>query len=689
MTEFSLRESPWWLILCLLVSLAVPLIYYFFLYKGGISRNRRVVLSLLRGSAVFIILLLLLSPFVTSSFRSVQKPLIVLAIDNSASLSASPRAAKPHQLREIAEALSDKLQDKAEVRRVTFGKNLSSDTALSATEKETNLSALFTGIDNAFEGRNLAATVLLSDGIYNSGENPLFVPSLSAHPVFCLALGDTTRHKDLALSAVRHNPKVFKGNSTGIRAEVLARSCKGEQVTLTLSENGKLIDSRVIACAAQEQVLSAAFSLTPSTGGIHEYECKVVPVQGEQNLQNNTRKFFIEVVEDRRNILLLADAPHPDIRVFERALSQQEAVKLDVQLAENFKGNFNAYQLVIFHNLPSLPAHTAWMQALQQSRKPALFVIGQKTQTGIFSRTAPGAGFPQGGWLEALPSLNPDFSLFTNEKSFSEQMAEMPPLQALYFQGNPVQGSQVLLYQKQGAVETRMPLLYYKSTGDGKYAYLCGEGIWKWSMLEYKQWGNHNLTQGLIQKSVQYLISEESSEPLQLLYETRIRENENILMDARLFNQSREMVNEPELNVSFTGNKRTYSFTFTKSENGYHLDAGFLAPGKYTVEAQVTLGGKKLTRSGVLVVEPVFAELSDLVANHNLLSQISKKSGGKLFYDGQETALADAILEASDIKPVSFYKKELKELISFPVLLLLLVILLTAEWFLRKQWGTI
>jgi hypothetical protein len=89
------------------------------------------------------------------------------------------------------------------------------------------------------------------------------------------------------------------------------------------------------------------------------------------------------------------------------------------------------------------------------------------------------------------------------------------------------------------------------------------------------------------------------------------------------------------------------------------------------------------------VVEPVFAELSDLVANHNLLSQISKKSGGKLFYDGQETALADAILEASDIKPVSFYKKELKELISFPVLLLLLVILLTAEWFLRKQWGTI
>jgi hypothetical protein len=156
-----------------------------------------------------------------------------------------------------------------------------------------------------------------------------------------------------------------------------------------------------------------------------------------------------------------------------------------------------------------------------------------------------------------------------------------------------------------------------------------------------------------------------------------------------LLNESKEPVNEPELNIKFNGNNKNYDFTFSRSGKTYHLDAGMLPPGSYAFTASTRLGERLLEKKGNLLVEPVFAELSDLVANHSLLEQISMQSGGKLFYSGQEENLVKLIRQRSELKPKSFFKKELRDLVSFPIILLIITMLLSAEWLLRKYWGRI
>jgi hypothetical protein len=307
----------------------------------------------------------------------------------------------------------------------------------------------------------------------------------------------------------------------------------------------------------------------------------------------------------------------------------------------------------------------------------------------VFSRFSSGKGFPQGSWMESLPSANEAFGLFTLEQDFSEIISQLPPLQTLYNREMEIPSTKVLLYQKQGALNTRMPMVFFRDAGEQKFAYICGEGLWKWSMHEYKNTRSHQVVEGIIQKSLQYLQTTGSTEPLELLFESRVSENENILMDARLLNESKEPVNEPELNIKFNGNNKNYDFTFSRSGKTYHLDAGMLPPGSYAFTASTRLGERLLEKKGNLLVEPVFAELSDLVANHSLLEQISMQSGGKLFYSGQEENLVKLIRQRSELKPKSFFKKELRDLVSFPIILLIITMLLSAEWLLRKYWGRI
>lgn len=688
MTDISFRESPFLLLLCILIPAVLSWWFYFY-RKNDFSASQRAVLASLRGLSVALLLALLLSPYIRFSTRILEKPLLAIALDNSASIASSSKPSSPDDLNAKAAYLKEQLSSIANVKVVSFGNKVVENAPVDGKDKATNMSALFDYIDNAFEGQNLSAGILISDGLYNTGQNPLFVPATSAHPVFTIALGDTTLHRDVMIADVRHNPKVFKGNSSGVQLQVFARACKGETVNLELLCNEKLIDSRRITFGSQEQSVQTGFTFTPPGKGMYAYEARVSVLSGEKNTVNNSRKFFIEVIEEKQPILLLADAPHPDIQVIKRALGSGESITLDVQLAATFNGDFSKYRALVLHNIPSSAAHTSWLQKIEQIKIPVLFITGIRTQMQVFSRFTAGKGFPQGSWLESLPSANEAFGLFTLENDFSEIISQLPPLQSLYNREMEIPSSRVLLYQKQGALETRMPMIFFRDAGEQKLAYICGEGLWKWSMHEFRNTGSHLVVEGMIQKSLQYLQTTGSAEPLELLFESRVSENESILMDARLLNESKEPVNEPELNIKFTGNNKNYDFTFSRSGKTYHLDAGMLPPGSYAFTASTKLGERLLEKKGTLLVEPVFAELSDLLANHSLLEQISKQSGGKLFYPGQEEELIKLIRERSELKPKSFYKKELRDLVSFPLILLIITMLLATEWLLRKYWGRI
>jgi hypothetical protein len=92
-------------------------------------------------------------------------------------------------------------------------------------------------------------------------------------------------------------------------------------------------------------------------------------------------------------------------------------------------------------------------------------------------------------------------------------------------------------------------------------------------------------------------------------------------------------------------------------------------------------------KSGVFVVEDMELEDLDTYADHQLLRQIAKGTGGKFFELKNGNAVLKAIQGRDDITTVSYREATFKDLADLKWLFFLLLICLSLEWFLRRWFG--
>ena len=178
MQHFNLlfESSPWFILLCVLAGLIYSVTVY---YKSKTPWTpwTNIILAILRFLFVFMICLLLLGPLIRQIFNTYEEPVIVLAIDNSESIAEveqeTSRNNLINQLKEISTDLEG-LNYRTEIR--TFNQKLSPDQidSIHFNSNHSDLNLMLNNIQNDFESRNLSEVVLLSDGIYNQGSNPLY-----------------------------------------------------------------------------------------------------------------------------------------------------------------------------------------------------------------------------------------------------------------------------------------------------------------------------------------------------------------------------------------------------------------------------------------------------------------------------------------------------------------------------------
>jgi len=92
-------------------------------------------------------------------------------------------------------------------------------------------------------------------------------------------------------------------------------------------------------------------------------------------------------------------------------------------------------------------------------------------------------------------------------------------------------------------------------------------------------------------------------------------------------------------------------------------------------------------RSGEFSVNALQLETVNTVANHQLLNSISVRSGGKMFIDEKYQDLIDVLKKQEDLKPMSFTRKKMEDMIDFTWVFFTLILLVTTEWFIRKRSG--
>jgi hypothetical protein len=691
-----LTEYPLWMIvLCIGLGAA----YAFFLYYHRerhlteVSPALKRLMAAVRFLFVTAISFLLLTPLIQTVRRTVEKPVVVIAQDNSESLALSADSAYYRNtyipaLRRLAETLSEKYQ----VKTYSIGNTVREGLAGDFRDKQTDLSSVFSEVQNRFLNRNLGAVILATDGVYNIGSNPYYALDRLKVPVYTVAMGDTTVRRDLVISRINYNRKAYLGNNMPVEISIDADKCRGETFTLSLEKEGVELYSKTSAITSQTFHAVIPVVIEAKEKGIHAYRVKVSRLPGEATLVNNTRDIFIEVVENREKVLLLYNSPHPDISAIRNALTATENYELKVQGIQGFTGDVNGYDLVILHQVPSSVSNAqAVISQVKAGKIPSLYILGAQSNVKAFNASQAAVTVENSALnrlTDALPLAESNFQLFTLSDKTRQTIAEFPPLTVPFGSFRNSSGGSNLLTQQIGSVQSSQPLICFSDADGSRTGVIAGEGLWKWRLRDFAVNGNFEQFGELMLKTVQYLSVKEEKKQLRVTGKNNYLENEPVQLDAEVYNDSYELVNEPELTLEITGrNGKKFPFVFARTGRTYSLNAGFFPVGEYSYAAQVKLGTKIHTDEGRFTVSQLQLEGVETTADHQLLYRVSSESGAKLFYPRQLEELAQVLLKRDDIKPVSYSENSLEDLINSKWLLILLVLLISTEWFLRKRNG--
>ncbi|MEP1096215.1 MAG: hypothetical protein ABJG78_13960 [Cyclobacteriaceae bacterium] len=668
-------QSEWWILLLVIVSVGLT----WFLYSirnTAWNERQNWILSVIRFISIFLSLSLLLEPFINQRITRTEKPIVAIAVDNSQSVMA--RTTDSVEFRNKLQSLTENLKNEDfEVR--TFGLNDSD--SLRFDHPTTDLFSLQQTVSNAMEGRNWVSTILLSDGIFNAGSSPIY----KQYPVpqFTVGLGDTIPPKDINISRVLYNRVSFKGNETPIKFEITQNGFDGQEVTFNLTEKGKVLDKQTVKLDRPIQELE--FVIKSEEEGLRRMAISTTVRNGEFVAENNRSPIFMEVIDGRQKVLVVASAPHPDIKAIRSVLISTDNYQVDLYTPSlGDERPSDIYDVVIYHGafsgrIPFTPKET-----------PGLwYILGEKSSLNQLNNSVPFFNIRRRGSQtdNVTASFNQAFSKFSLPDSRGI-FDDYPPISIPFGDYNLSGPTEVLLYQRVGSIATRKPLFAFYDDGSQKGAILAGQNIWKWKLQESAINGNSNLFRDIVTKTVQFLSVKNDKQ--QFRFRSRgnnFSDLQSVLFDSEVYNDIYERIYGNRISLTITStNSESQEYEFIDSEYNSSFSVPALQSGIYTYRASVQVGEKSFTDRGQFLIEEINREYLNLTADHNLLRNLSQRTGAEYTH----YANADQVIEkirARNFKSIVKSSESYFPLTQSRWMLLIILLLFSGEWFLRKYWG--
>ena len=690
----SFQYPTCYILFCALLGLAFAAALYFrdktFRDQSPILNK---VLGALRWLTATIIAVLLLAPVLKSSVTEIKKPVVVLAQDASESIGIAVKDTP--QYRSQFEALQNALGDKYEVKSYSFGEKVREGIDFQFKDKLTNASDLVKNVYDLYSNQNLGALVIASDGIYNEGSNPLYAAAKLNAPVYTVALGDTTPKRDLIVKRVFHNNIAYLGDKFNIQIDVAAANCTGSNTSLTVARldaagNPSVVSTTPISINKNDFFMTKEVTLDASQAGVMRFRIAVTSVNGEVTTVNNVKEIFVEILDARTKILILANAPHPDLAAINKGIVLNKNYTVSVGYVNDLKVNVGDYDFVILHQVPSVSnGGDAALNILNGKKTPRLYIVGAQsdcrkltTMQSLMTLSADGKNMN-----DVQATLNGGFNLFTLDNTFS-QFPNFNPIQSPFGEYKEAGGGQVLFYQKIGKVDTKYPLIMLGESNGIRTGIITAEGLWKWRLFDFAQHQNHDLFDGLMSKIITYLSVKEDKRKFRAASDKNMyRENEPVQFTAELYNNSYELINDPDVRVILTnGEGKQFPYTMNKSGRYYALSAGILPVGNYQYKATTSVGGQQLEAGGAFTVQPIQLELYETTADHAVLRALANQFGGSMVYPKDMASIADSI-KARTMKPIMYTTTKTESAMNLKWIFGILILLLAAEWFLRRYFG--
>lgn len=695
MQRLIFQYSPLYFLVCLALGVGYAFLLYSSRYAWSKSLNR--LLFALRAGLVTALMLLLLGPILKQTENIFERPTLVILVDNSRSVKeTSDTATLLSSLRRVTDELKEQNREVA-----WSGLNGITD-SLYFINSTSDLASGLRQTMGRYEGKNLAGIVLVSDGIYNNGLSPLYVPVRI--PLYTIGTGDTTERADLVLKNVDYNRIVYQGNKFPLRAEVAISGFSNQEIVLSVLQQGKVLQQQK-KNSGSNALLDFDFKLDAATQGVQRLEIRVESprwlsglsgVARETNLRNNRASAFVEVVEGKKKILLIAASPHPDIKTLRSVVEKNSNYEVIIHIPGVEEASPDLLQpgkvdLLIAHQSPELDGRTtALLSSFLKAKSSAFVVVGEKT----LLRILPSVGVPitfdvASQRDEVQPVLNPDFRDLGFSDDLNSKITRYPPVMVPFGKFSFPATAKIILKQRIGSVVTERPLLYSVEEEGQKIGVLVGDGIWKWRLNEFQETEKTLAFDELFSKLLQYLSTRDDRRKFRCFpLQQQFTSDAPVIMESQVYNDLFEPVYGNAIDLELRdeqGKGTTYRYV-TGPGNSSRYRIGGLKEGIYRYKAATEVKGKKEEVRGEFLVTEENQESQNLTADFGLLRKLAENTDGK-FYRLSDIDRLTADLTSEEAKSVIHSEETFHPLINLKIVFFLLLALISLEWFFRKYFG--
>lgn len=679
----------WFIIILIIVGGIVFVSYFFKVDEEEFNSLQRKILGALRSVALVGIAIFLLSIILEKAIRYEERPVLLLAIDNSASM-LQKNEQLTGETKELIEEIKTKANSKYEVKQLTFGSEINESEEIGFTENISDYSSLMNYISDRYYNLNLGGVVLMGDGIYNVGRNPVQFAKKVPAPIYTLGFGDTTIFSDQTILNLHHNRSVFLGNCFQLEVEVNFTEFQHQKSKIGIYQGNKLIQEKEIRVPQANFYTTVNFSVEAVESGLQSYSVVLNSFDDEQNQENNYRRFNIRVHEDKYKVLVLTSAPHPDIGAIKSLLQEEANFQVSIAQIDKFDTAIDDFNTVVLYQVPSNNNNHDLIKSIVEKKKSILVVAGPATNLSALNNLQLGIELqPTTVFEELTPKFDNDFSIFGVPLDMDQLETLYPPLLTPFSKVEVAPSYDILAYQTINGVALDRPLILAGNYNQQKVAFILGEGLWRWGLQEYLNLGSKTYINQLVVNLLTYLSIDSKEDRFKLQYQQVVPENTPVRLRATLLNEIFEPVLDESIELVLTDSENVeLNYVFDSGETTYSLNLGYLSEGKYNFKAKASIGKDTLLKKGSFIVQEIDVELQNTTANYNLLRSISSQTGGTFVAAENNEHLSEIILQDKNSQTKIHQVKSLSELIDLKWIFILVIIFLFAEWFLRKFWGS-
>jgi uncharacterized membrane protein len=741
--EFTFALSrPATLAVALIAALAIAALIT---YRGIVSdepARDRAVLVPLRLGVVALLLFCLFRPALILKAAVPQQNFLGILVDDSRSMTIADRDGQPRtdfvqqQLSQPDSPLLTALSQRFVLRFFRFSSTadrLSSAADLKYAGTASHLGQALERARDELAGLPLAGLVMVTDGADTSDTSlDESLASLKARsiPVFPVGVGQEHFARDIQITRVETPRSTLKGTSLAVDVVVTQSGYEGRTVPLHVEDEGRIVSSQNVTLPGDGQSTTVRVTFTAADAGARLFRFRIEPQAEEQVTQNNARDALVEVSNRRERVLYMEGEPRFEAKFVRRAVeddanlqvtilqrtAEDKFLRLDVGSPDELVGGFPktreelfAYRAIILGSVEAAsfsPEQLRMLADFVNKRGGGLLMLGGRRS------------FAEGGWAgtpvgEVLPvefesggPRNNTAPFFTQlsvqptragvsfpvtqladvEKTSGAKWNDLPPVSSVNRVRLVKPGATVLLT---GSTSTRQDqvVLAYQRYGRGKSLAFPIQDSWVWKM-DAKMAVTDTTHATFWRRLVRWLVDGvpdhvsittavdrvEPGEPMKLTAEVvdpAFAEVNDARVIAQVTSPSGKTIEVPlEWTVSKDGE---YRGSFVPDETGMYQVTGTAARGEKELGSQVMHARASAGDS----------EYFDAAMRSSLLRRVAEQTGGRFFTPATAAALPEAISYSG--RGVTIVEE--RDLWDMPIILMLLLALVGAEWAYRRTRG--